>query len=243
MMKGLLIKDFKLTLKTGFIYYGISILFLLCEIINIFNDDNFVKVISVSAIVMSTVILSYITPLIMYADEKYGWDKYEKLLPISKKIIVAEKYIFPYLILAAYSIINAAIITWAYNKHYFNIYGVGSFMSNFIKSFFIGMIIPCISIPLCIKFGYLKSKYIKLAIMLIAIFALYTNLSNYVIGDEISKVILNSINSLSENRLIGMQFSYEIKSAISMAINALAILIINIISYLVSLSFYRSDKK
>lgn len=237
-MKGLLIKDFKISFKTGYIYYGISLLFLICEIIAIFHNDNFVRGISTLSIVASTIQLSYISPLIMYSDEKYRWNKYEKSLPISKKIIVAEKYIFPYLVIAAYSMINAAIMTWAYGDYHFNIYGFSSFLWYFIKSFFIGMIIPCISIPLCIKFGYLKSKYIKLAIMLLPLLALYTNLSDYIIGNGISKLITNSIKGL-----FSIENQFEINGMISIAINLSAMILINVISYFLSLSFYKRGKE
>ncbi|MDE6659411.1 MAG: ABC-2 transporter permease [Eubacterium sp.] len=247
-MKGLLIKDFKLTLKVGFVYYGISLLFLVCEILNAFTNNSVVAGVAMSSVIMSTVILSYITPLMMLCDEKYGWDKYEKLLPISKKIIVAEKYIFPYLIIAGYSMINAVIMTWAYGKNYFNIYGIGSFLWHFIQTFFIGMIIPCISIPLCIKFGYVKSKYIKLAIMMIAVLAVYMNFTSYIIGDELSKFLLNFImkcvNAILESKLMGVQLGYEneIRATLSMVINGVAIICMSGVSYFLSLVFYKKKK-
>ena len=247
-MKGLLIKDFKLTLKVGFVYYGISLLFLVCEILNAFTNNSVVAGVAMSSVIMSTVILSYITPLMMLCDEKYGWDKYERILPIPKKWIVAEKYIFPFVILAVYSIISTAIITWAYGYHSFNIYGIGSFLYNLSKSFLVGIIIPCISIPLCIKFGYVKSKYIKLAIMMIAVLAVYMNFTSYIIGDELSKFLLNFImkcvNTILESKLMGVQLGYEneIRAILSMVINGVAIICMSGISYFLSLVFYKSKK-
>lgn len=164
---------------------------------------------------------------ILQSDEKYGWDKYEIILPISKQILVAEKYIVPYIIIAFAAFTNSVIFST-----FLGLSTVSHFINWFLYQFSLGMIIPLFAIPLYYKFGYYKSKFMLIIVIFIAMsFSIF----DIQLGNSISSKIVEFLNIQTNS----YQFNFYFNQFLKNFFNLLFIAILNLISYSLSLFFYK----
>ena len=149
-MKGLLIKDFKMIKKIGIIVILISALFFA---ISILSES------SLNFSYYSILLLSAFTINIMGYDEQANWNKYETILPISKTKIVFEKYLLILIMITPAIMIENLILYFNKSINASEIFDWSSSM------LLLGIIIPCVILPIIFKVGYLKSRIFKLILI------------------------------------------------------------------------------
>lgn len=94
-------------------------------------------------------------------DENCNWDVYAVSLPIKKKELVLEKYIFGIIAVVICAAINI-LIGVVSNSNMEVIMRVSAILAM------LGVVIQAVFFPMVIKFGSDKSRYILLAIMMLA---------------------------------------------------------------------------
>lgn len=202
-MKGLLIKDFYMIKKQFSFFMIVPVLFFT---ISIFMGD------SAYFSYYSVAILSVLPISIIGYDEAYKWNKYETILPISRKSIVGEKYLLTLLLIIPMIFIESIIIIIAFSWSAQNI------ISWISLTLFCGLIIPSIMLPVLMKFGYHKGKIINLII--IAILS--------------SSIAIINITSISGDNKLKGEFSPNSLAVIL----AFAAIIIFTVSYLISCKIF-----
>lgn len=202
-MKGLLIKDFYMIKRQFLLFLIVPVLFFFLSLY--MGDSGYFSYYSVA-------ILSILPISIIGYDEAYKWNKYEIILPVSRKSIVAEKYIFTLILVIPILLIESIIIMITFNWSAENI------IHWISLTLFCGLIIPSIMLPVVMKFGYHKGKIIN--IIIIAILS--------------SSIAIINITSISgENKLKG-----EFSPGSLTFIFAIAAIIIFAVSYLISSKIY-----
>lgn len=144
-MKGLLIKDFKMAKKHGFILLLISAIFFFITLFS--NTSMYFSYYSIAMLsVMPITIIAY--------DEASKWNKFEAIIPVSKTKIVLEKYVLVLILVFPAIIFEGLIYFLTMN---FSSEKVLDLMFLMICSSFI---IPTVIFPIIFRFGYLKSRLI-----------------------------------------------------------------------------------
>lgn len=143
-MKALLIKDFYLMIKTCKMFF---IMILVFFVLGVFIPER-------SAIYMYAVIfMGMLSHSLLAIEERDGSDKYYLICPISKKQIVAEKYVFSAIMIAV--IITAVAVLELIKKT-----NISTILFILSLAAAMGMIFPSISMPIMFRFGYAKGKII-----------------------------------------------------------------------------------
>ncbi len=143
-MKGLLIKDFYLMKKTC--------KFFLIVILAIFAAAVFIP--EKSAVFLYAVLLTGLLPQsLLSIEERDGSDKYYLNCPVSKKQLVAEKYILSAIFIAVI-LIAIAVLKLIKSADM----AATAVLLSLAAS--VGLIIPSISMPLMFKFGYAKGRIV-----------------------------------------------------------------------------------
>lgn len=231
-MKGLLIKDLKCLFKSKYIFTLIILLCSVAAMISLklfFEIENTPDIISSISLIQifSSFFASYSVLFILQSDEKYGWNKYELILPVSKQILVAEKYVVPYIFVAIAAFSNSVIFST-----FLGLSTVSHFINWFLYQFSLGMIIPLFAIPLYYKFGYYKSKFMLIIVIFIAMsFSIF----DIQLGNSISSKIVEFLNIQTNS----YQFNFYFNQFLKNFFNLLFIAILNLISYSLSLFFYK----
>lgn len=209
-MKGLLIKDLMITKKNCLSLFVISFgLFVI----------SLISKMSVVYLYYSVAIVSIIPINTIAYDEAYKWNKYELLLPISKKTVVREKYLLSLTLVLPIMLIERIIYVLVHNQSVTNILSLMPIM------LFCGVIVPIVVLPIVFKFGYIKGRLIYL-------------ISLVVIALSISVASPISIISISESSgsiLLDVLFT-PYKSAILFAVISVTLLLI---SYAISVRVYQ----
>ncbi|MCH5315230.1 MAG: ABC-2 transporter permease [Eubacterium sp.] len=208
-MKGLLIKDLMITKKNCLSLFVISFgLFVI----------SLISKMSVVYLYYSVAIVSIIPINTIAYDEAYKWNKYELLLPISKKTVVREKYLLSLTLVLPILLIERIIYVLVHNHSVTNILSLMPIM------LFCGVIVPIVVLPIVFKFGYIKGRLIYL-------------ISLVVIASSISVASPISIISISESSgsiVLDVLFT-PYKSAILFAVISVTLLLI---SYAISVRVY-----
>ncbi len=137
-MKALLIKDFYLMIKTCKMFF---IMILAFFAMGIFIPER-------SAIYLYAVIfIGMLSHSLLAIEERDGSDKYYLICPVSKKQIVAEKYVFSAIMVTAIAVLELIKNT--------NMSAILFILSLAIA---LGLIFPSISMPIMFRFGYAKGK-------------------------------------------------------------------------------------
>ena len=98
----------------------------------------------------------------MTHDELCHWDRYVQCMPVNKKKIVSSKYA----IVIILSLIAAVIIGIVMGiMNYKNNGDINEVIFMILSSLLIGISVPCISIPINLKFGTAKGRVIYLIIV------------------------------------------------------------------------------
>lgn len=151
-MKGLIFKEIITIFKNNKLSIIVIPAF---SLIGIFNNQNM--------FLMIVPVLMAMLPLgQMTHDELCHWDRYVQCMPVDKKKIVSSKYA----VVIILSLIAAVIIGI--------VMGIMNYMKNgdfnevvfmIISSLLIGISVPCISIPINLKFGTAKGRLIYMIIV------------------------------------------------------------------------------
>lgn len=175
-MKGLLLKDFYMTVKYCRMIFLIDVFFIA---VSFLNRENIVF------LVFPTLISGMLPITLLSLDERFKWTQYSAALPYTKFRIVFEKYIIGLLITAATSIfvlICMIIRTSFYND--LSIFGAAIFS---VGIFALSVIFPSLCLPLCFKFGTEKGRiaFFILFGLIMSVFAAATeggNIENIIVG-------------------------------------------------------------
>lgn len=149
-MKGLLIKDFYVSLRTGWLYFVVTVV--LGGIIAFGGARPFVF--------LAAAYLMMILPMTLLAiDERAKWNTYADALPITRAQVVAEKYILT-LILSAFSaavLAVSALIAMINPMLGDERPDLSSFLST-LGCFPLELALTSVCIPFVFKFGFDKGR-------------------------------------------------------------------------------------
>ena len=149
-MKGLLIKDFYVSLRTGWLYFVVTVV--LGGIIAFGGARPFVF--------LPAAYLMMILPMTLLAiDERAKWNTYADTLPITRAQVVAEKYILT-LILSAFSaavLAVSALIAMINPMLGDERPDLSSFLST-LGCFPLELALTSVCIPFVFKFGFDKGR-------------------------------------------------------------------------------------
>lgn len=152
-MKGLLLKDFYVTLKSCKMYLIIDAVFIVMSFAlnGIFND-------SFMFLMLPMLMSGMLTISLLNYDERFKWIKYSGTLPYSPAQIVSAKYLFGLMFQVITTIaVFIALCLWV---NFMNGTSFPEAMISLIGMFVFSLIIPSISMPLCYKFGTEKARII-----------------------------------------------------------------------------------
>lgn len=151
-MKGLIFKEFITTFKNNKFSIFVIPLFALLGLVN--KQNMFVMLVPV---------LTAMLPLgQMTHDELCHWDRYVQCMPVDKKKIVSSKYAMVIIL----SVISAVIIgSISGILAYKNNGNVSEVILMILTSLLIGAAVPCLSIPVNLKFGTAKGRTIYMIIV------------------------------------------------------------------------------
>ena len=151
-MKGLLIKDAILIKKYCILNFAISVLFFA---ISVMDPENILFAL------VSVVLISLIPITINAYDEQFKWNLFEAALPINRKTVVLEKYALLLILVLPVTVIYSLI------GLIFNDFSFEEFLFNWSVMLFTGIITPCVTIPILLKFGYIKSRVISIVVIIL----------------------------------------------------------------------------
>ena len=145
-MKALLLKDWYMLIK-----YGRTLLIVLGVFIvgSAFATDTYF-------LLMYPVLLASVfsTSLISY-DEKFGWLRYAETMPISRRLVVSEKYAITLLLSAAVLILTLLVRVPAIVAGKLDLSAFGGLVVLMAASSFIA---PSLILPIMFKFGMEKGR-------------------------------------------------------------------------------------
>lgn len=143
-MKGLLIKDFYLMMKTCRMYFLMILIFFVLAVV----------IPERSAIYLyDAIFMGMLSHSLLSLEERDGSDKYCLICPFSRKQIVIEKYFLSAILIA---VVSAAIAGLEMIKKT-NISEIMLILSLVAA---VGIIFPSISLPIMFKYGYAKGKIV-----------------------------------------------------------------------------------
>lgn len=179
-MKTLLYKDLHMM---KFIIIILVVLQITFSVITFISNDN-----SLLTIMYPTLLAGMFAASTFSYDEKYKTAIYNSILPCSKKVAVAAKYLFAFLIVVLLIVIQ--IIINIITKNVFTIEKSIDNLSLIAILLIGGLLTPSIVFPLNYKFGFDKSKiiyYITLGLIfgLIGFSSGYIHEAEIVIPDKI----------------------------------------------------------
>lgn len=151
-MKGLLIKDAILIKKYCILNFAISVLFFAISVI---DPENILFAL------VSVVLISLIPITINAYDEQFKWNLFEAALPLNRKTVVLEKYALLLILVLPVTVIYSLI------GLIFNDFSLEEFLFNWSVMLFTGIITPCVTIPILLKFGYIKSRVISIVVIIL----------------------------------------------------------------------------
>ena len=152
-MKGLLLKDFYMTVKSCKMYFIVDALFIIMSFaFSGIADDSF------TVLMFPILIAGEISISLMNHEEKSQWTKYSNTLPYSAGQIVSSKYIFSILF-----VLFTTLVTFLAVIIYVNIIGgaelsqAGAVVGGIC---IVSLIVPAVGLPLCFKFGTERGRII-----------------------------------------------------------------------------------
>lgn len=148
-MKGLLLKEFYVTLKSCRMYFVIDAVFIA---ISFFVDNG------TAFLVYPLLISGIISISLLNYDERSNWVEYSGALPYSSAQIVSSKYIYG-LLFEVFS----AVVTFAFLLLHVNVVGtmpLADSLVTFGGMIVISLVIPSTSLPFCFRYGTEKGRLV-----------------------------------------------------------------------------------
>ncbi|WP_295087869.1 ABC-2 transporter permease [Ruminococcus sp.] len=151
-MKGLIIKELITMFKNNKLSFIVIPVFALFGVFN--NQNMFLMIVPA--------LLAMIPLGQMTHDELCHWDRYVQCLPVDKNKIVSSKYAMVIVLSLIATVIIGAVMGII---NYRNNGSINEVIFMMICSMMIGLSVPCISIPINLKFGTAKGRIIYLIIV------------------------------------------------------------------------------
>lgn len=151
-MKGLIIKELITMFKNNKLSFIVIPVFALFGVFN--NQNMFLMIVPA--------LLAMIPLGQMTHDELCHWDRYVQCLPVDKNKIVSSKYAMVIVLSLIATVIIGAVMGII---NYRNNGSINEVIFMMICSMMIGLSVPCISIPINLKYGTAKGRIIYLIIV------------------------------------------------------------------------------
>lgn len=169
-MKGLLLKDFYVALKSCKMYFIVDAFFIAMSfaLSGILND-------SIAFLMFPVLISGEISISLLSFDEKSKWSKYSGALPYSPAQLVSAKYLFGLIfqVLTTVTVFIASCL-WV---NFMSGMAFAEALVTLFGMFVFSLIMPAVGMPLCYKFGTEKGRLI-IFVVLFAITMLVLNTSD-----------------------------------------------------------------
>ena len=156
-MLGLLIKDL-INLKKNVLPILILVIAYMFLSVTSSSPHTFCAVISIICMMLPVTALAY--------DERSDWDKYSQIIPLSKKKLVAEKYLLGLILGAAALVINLLFCLIGFPNQLWELFVLC------IEYISIGMLYLAFVMPFMFKFGCEKGRLFMSAIILLPVIVL-----------------------------------------------------------------------
>lgn len=150
-MKGLLIKDFLVLKKNCWIYFLVTLLFFLMAFFDIKSMYFAYYSVAMFSVMLASASFAY--------DETYKWNRYEIVMPVGRKNVVDEKYMFLIITVVPLVLVESVLL---YLKFGFQGSELISLMSIML---FCGFISSVMVYPIIFKFGFLKARFVNMLII------------------------------------------------------------------------------
>ena len=153
-MKGLILKDFYTMSSTMKIYF-----FLILVYVAVFGimENN-----PISAIMISTLVISMSPVTALAYDEQSKWDKMARTMPLTPKTIVLAKYMFSLLMAVAAAVFSTLVIIIVDKFRNTSDYLIAMVMAILLAMFYHSLLFPTIY-----KFGATKGRIYTMLIKFI----------------------------------------------------------------------------
>lgn len=155
-MKGLLLKDFYMSLKYCKVFFLLMLVFIG---ITAMNTENLFTM-------TYAVFLAGSIPITLLAyDEQQGWKHYNKALPYTKAEIVSSKYIF-----CLFAQIIMIVLTLIASSIYMVLRGSVNLSPLFFTTIFActyGLLTPALLFPFVFRFGPQKGRLVFIALLVL----------------------------------------------------------------------------
>ncbi|MGL5316439.1 MAG: ABC-2 transporter permease [Peptostreptococcaceae bacterium] len=197
-MIGLIIKDLLNIRKELKIYVLFIAVYVAITFVS--QDTNILMaVIAMMCVMMPLTAMAY--------DEKVNWDKYSLTMPISRREIVLSKYVLG-VGLATMGLIITSIISIFDNGI------ITDFLQLPVVYWCISIVLLSIILPIIIKFGAEKGRFIMIAVMFLPTF-LIVLLSKVIPMDNITRIIDSLFNYATIIAIVSIVVSLTLSIAIS----------------------------
>lgn len=155
-MKGLMIKDFYMTLKYCKFLFLADVVFIA---VSFASKDN-------AMFMMFPILFAGVIPVTLLSlDERSGWNVYSGTLPYSKAQLVSAKYLMaPIVGLICSAVILGLMIL---RMSFFGEADIAEAAISVGAVFVASMLLPAICLPFCIKFGTEKGRIVYFIVILL----------------------------------------------------------------------------
>lgn len=150
-MKGLLLKDFYVTMKNCKMFFIVDAIFIAMSfaLSDSFND-SFI-------FLMYPVLMSGVLAITLLSfDEKFKWTKYSGALPYSTAQIVSSKYIFGFIIQVLTTLVVFLALVIRVNTFGDVALSEASVMLG--RMVIVSLVVPSVGLPFCFRFGTEKGR-------------------------------------------------------------------------------------
>ena len=159
-MKGVITKDL-LSLKQVALTMSILMMFyLFLGFMSMKNSDGSMSYLSIMALVINVMV-----PLSCAGyDEQCGWDQFGAALPVSKNQIVACRYLVNLMVMGF-----TTLVVFVGNMIFMACGGNASGPETYVIPIVLSLFYVAIITPIIYKFGVQKSRFIVIAVMIVAV--------------------------------------------------------------------------
>lgn len=187
-MKGLLLKDWYVAMRSCRLHLAVIVVMV---IITAFADVGFMYM-------MYPMLFAGIIPVyIQSVEEKWGWGGYVQTMPVTRRMVVSEKYIATLIAVVGSVLLLAA--AWALRGAI-----TGAAWRNtapqFLILLFFGLVFPSVILPAMFRFGVEKGRVITLIVFAVgwaAVFALAGNFEGEAGSPELVRQLAGILPALA----------------------------------------------
>lgn len=154
-MKGLLLKDFYVTIKDLKIYLFIAVFFIGAAVIDKSN---------IFFLYFLSIISGMFPQTLLSLDEKSRWTEYSLVLPYSQNQIISSKYVIGIVLPTVMSALSSLILC-------FMGYSLREIFFFFVTASSMSFIIPAVCLPFSFKFGVEKGRIVYYVVIALVVFS------------------------------------------------------------------------